>query len=56
MQMIIAEEEPTTSMDYGTSVPEDEHAEAPAVWKLYSSMFIEDQSVTLVAAAHSLKA
>ena len=38
------------------SEDEDERAEAPAAWKLYSCSFTEDQSVSLVAAVCSLKA
>ena len=52
----IAAEEPIASMDCGNSVSEDECAEGPAAWKLYSCTFIGDQSVSLVAAACSVKA
>lgn len=34
----------------------NEHAEAPAVWKLKSCMFIQDQSLSFVVAARSQKA
>ena len=56
LQTIIAEEL-TASVDcVSEDEDEDERAEAPAAWKLYSCSFTEDQSVSLVAAVCSLKA